>query len=111
MIHSKTIKGFYGTYVHKDEYNNIIGSSKPNPLLSKELFHYNSNDELCGRSTPDFCGGYIHYDAERNVIGKSVKNPFGGYVHYDLFGNIAGRSDMALGGDYVNHDIKIDLVK
>ena len=75
MIHSRTIKGFGGTYVHQDQNNRIIGSSKPNPFMPKELFHYNSYDELCGRSTPDFGGGYIHYDAERTIIGKSVKNP------------------------------------
>ena len=111
MTHSKTIKGFYGTYIHKDEYGNIIGNSKPNPFLSKELFHYDNNDELCGRSVPDFGGGYIHYDAGKNMIGKSVKNPLGGYVHYDSFGNIAGKSDVTFGGDYINRDIEIALIK
>ena len=109
MIHSRTIKGFGGTYVHQDQNNRIIGSSKPNPFMPKELFHYNSYDELCGHSTPDFGGGYIHYDAERTIIGKSVKNPLGGYVHYDADGNIAGKSVVAFGDDYVNHDITISV--
>lgn len=111
MIHSKTIKGFGGTYVQQDSSKNIIGSSKPNPFLPKEIFHYNRYNELCGRSTPDFGGGYIHYDSDNNIVGKSVKNPFGGYVHYDADGKLAGRSEMAFGGNYVNYDIKIALIK
>ena len=111
MIHSKTIKGFGGTYVHRDADGSMIGSSKPNPFLIKEVFHYNRYDEMCGHSAPDFGGGYIHYDKDKNIIGKSVKSPFGGYVHYDAYGNLAGRSEPAFGGGYVNHDIKIELIK
>ena len=111
MIHSKTVKGFGGTYVHQDSDRNIIGNSKPNPFLPKEVFHYNRYNEMCGHSTPEFGGGYIHYDADNNIVGKSVKNPLGGYVHYDAEGNLAGRSEMAFGGDYINHDIKIALIK
>lgn len=111
MIHSKLVKSLGDTYIHQDISGNIIGISKPNPFLIKQVFHYNRYDEMCGHSTPDFGGGYIHYDKDKNVIGKSVKSPFGGYVHYDAYGNLAGRSEPAFGGGYINYDIKIVLIK
>jgi len=32
-------KGLFGTYVHRDENNNIMGTSEPNPLFRKEMIH------------------------------------------------------------------------
>ena len=111
MIHSKTQKGFGGIFVHEDTYGRVIGTSKPNPFLPREYFHYNTDSIICGRSSPDFGGGYMHYDADRCYIGKSIKNPFGGYVHYDADGNVAGKSEEVFGGSFVNHDIMIDVFK
>ena len=107
MISSITIKGFGGAYIHKNSQKRIIGTSRVNPLMAKEVFHYDVENKICGRSAPSFGGGYVHYDADGCYIGKSAKNPFGGYIHYDCNGFIAGKSEVALDGGYINHDIKI----
>ena len=103
MLHSKTEKGFCGTYVHRNTSNVIIGKSTPNPVFPKEYFHYDVDGRLVGKSTPDFGGGYVRYD-NNSIVGKSVKNPLGGYVHYDLEGRIVGKSVPSFGGCYLNYD-------
>ena len=109
-MQSVTLKSFCNAYLHQDADGNIIGSSKPNPFMQKEMFHYNKSGEICGHSTPDFGGGYIHYDADNNIVGKSVKNPFGGYVHYDAIGNIAGRTNVDSCGNFVNYDVTLKIL-
>ena len=98
----RTEKGFFGTYVHRDENNIITGTSEPNPLFKTEMIHKDSAGKITGRITPDFGGGYVHYDENNNVVGKSIKSPFGGYVNYDTNGNVIGRSDETFGGEFIH---------
>ena len=49
MLHSKTEKGFCGTYVHRNTSNAIIGKSTPNPVFPKEYFHYETQNFLMNR--------------------------------------------------------------
>lgn len=104
IMYKRSEKGFFGTYVHRDENNNIIGTSEPNPLLRKEMIHKDSSGKITGRSSPDFCGGFVHYDENNNVTGRSAKSPFG-YVNYDANGNVIGRSDEAFFGTLIHKDI------
>ena len=102
----RTEKGFVGTYVHRDENNNIVGTSELNPFTEKEMIHKDSSGKIIGRSVSDFGGGFVHYDENNNVTGKSVKTPFGGFVNYDANGNVTSRSEKAFGYSFIHKELK-----
>ena len=69
-------KGFFGTYVHRDENNNITGTSEPNPLFRKEMIHKDTSGKVTGKSTPDFGGGFVHYDESGNKSTAALNTDY-----------------------------------
>ena len=108
-------KGFFGTYVHRDENNNITGTSEPNPLFRREMIHKDTSGKVTGKSTPDFGGGFVHYDESGNIVYYNrspyyisnnlqerkylLRSNSGGYVpavkHGEIYINLINNKEIA----------------